>query len=394
MEKTPLLFIAENNKFMAKKSFLKIILPLFIFSLSLGFYLFYNQNKEVLAQETPKETEIRHFEVGVEIPVGKVIDDTEELSEKILAEMENIFDNGLLEIERARALSPLPENCKASNCSSEAEEIECCSCSCQPIPKTYGILIAQNGDGNGGDGEGDEVEDGDECIPVCWCCGCECSDCSGIPCPYDEMDIQIKGINQAKGINQVKGINQAYDQISNSYENLEILIKRKTELTLGAELRAKLEAELRAKLGVGLGTGLGTIKDLVERISCPRPFKFVPEFLVSKVREALEVLGVLDVLEFCQTKPEKILETLNKTPVYNVEGDLWQKGVRKSIGRCQIENTEKCLRGEGACYWLMSCTTAKISGVIDEEICQQTDLECYCPEEKHPQRAENFFCYY
>lgn len=105
-----------TKNFILKISFLFLTGAL----LYLGFNLFYNQSKEATAQteRTP------HCEI--EIPVGKTIDETEELGGKIVEDLGKIQNNSWSEAQAARQLVYLAfaDPCNGDALNAQINEIE------------------------------------------------------------------------------------------------------------------------------------------------------------------------------------------------------------------------------------------------------------------------------
>lgn len=330
-----------------EKPFLKIILILFIFGLFWSSNLFYNQIGEVFAQKTPAT-------IGVEIPVGEVIDQAEDLTQKIIDELNKIESNGKKEITAARELINLTSknNCSSNNCYSNMRTSwSCCRVRCTPqkskggkgksyLDKIFNKFSFKNIALAGG------------CSCVANICSCSCTTCQT---KLGSRALKVDNACPTSDINsQLNIIKNSSDEIKKSYEELENLIKEKTEQPFKVEL------------------------GLLSKIFC--------DTIIGK--------------PFCKTKPEKILELLNETWIFNTENRIWEKGVRKSVEKCNVPygDWEKVTKGEITWKALVNCSFAQQSQpspLIDEEYCQRHNLKCYCYDEKqYQERADNFFCYF
>lgn len=104
---------------MDKNIFPKIIFPLLVFTLLFFFFvLVYNHNKEVKAQE----------EVGLvcdeeEIPIGEALEEARKLASAITGNSQAMFNSALSQIEAAKDLLDLADQCSADNCESGGCEL-------------------------------------------------------------------------------------------------------------------------------------------------------------------------------------------------------------------------------------------------------------------------------
>lgn len=151
--------------------------------------LFYNKNSQVFAWgEKEKcvvdpviETKYAEFPKG-KIPIGETTDETEDFAQKIIDELENIYNEGTAEVEEALA---------------ERDEAEL------EIEAAW-KLIDLTGPDSCKDCADTPCDPGDcNCIEIEGICvKCSCTPCTGEPCPMNE-------------------INNTYNEIENHYNNIE-----------------------------------------------------------------------------------------------------------------------------------------------------------------------------
>ena len=161
-----------------------------------------------------------------EISIGETVDNAEELARRILAELDNINNNIINEIKTAETLSDLPEQCDCKNCNSSMETSEeCCEweeCNCS--------VECEQEDRDWWDFPWDPWDiihwlkppvvyaacwlECDTCCVYSCCTYCKCQ-CSGSPCPVQEIN------------NAVSQIEQNYNEIDKSNLNLKNLIEEK-----------------------------------------------------------------------------------------------------------------------------------------------------------------------
>lgn len=169
---------------------------LFFGSLLLVFGLFYNQIRDVFAQyDIPETEDIIVPELGtdvslscdVEIPIGELIDNSQDIAQRLIDEMDKIKNEVAkmteeMPIEKANAekFADLPDQCKCSyGCSCHCDS--CCTC------------------------KKDE------------CCECDPSPCEGSPCPFGDIDKvygDIQG-NYQKITDAFNNITASDDEINN-----------------------------------------------------------------------------------------------------------------------------------------------------------------------------------
>jgi len=165
---------------MDKNIFPKIIFPLLVFTLLFFFFvLVYNHNKETKAQEVGLVCDEE------EIPIGEALEEARKLASAITGNSQAMFNSALSQIEAAKDLLTLADQCSSDNCNTD------CNRWCI-------------------DADGDGICSDDE-----W--NCEISDCSGNPCP---PEIVGKALT----------IGLAYLQIENSKKAIEDVIANRDEI--------------------------------------------------------------------------------------------------------------------------------------------------------------------
>lgn len=198
-----------------KKGNLKIFIFYSIFFLFLFLFFLYNKNTgKIFATEYK-------LNCNVKIPIGEVIDESEELAMKIIDATESIIQTTSEVLNIGGELKNLPDQCKSENCHTGCNQrcenigykdcgqtnIPCCSdqkCfnECQKTCYSYqcGSYICGN-EPCGKDEKGNTIFCPKYCPIYCLRCmdykgKCEIISCYGEPCPLNEIQILINRINE------------------------------------------------------------------------------------------------------------------------------------------------------------------------------------------------------
>lgn len=184
------------------KKYQKIVFFLIVAFLFIGFGLFYNQNRETLAQEE------LIWQCGEEIPIGEAIDETLAFALAILTQSQIVVSSSLAQANAAGELAELPEQCRAENCNTgciiTSSDVEANTCP-DPCPSQ---TESRCGD------IGEPCPPGEDCTDFCVSLGecaycwdeeicepctitettCEVLHCSGEACPFGEISNKVSQI--------------------------------------------------------------------------------------------------------------------------------------------------------------------------------------------------------
>jgi len=145
--------------------------------------------EEAIANIETSETEAIKVYCETEIPVGSIIDNTEDIAQRLMNEMQKTAEEIPVitaeipkEIENTENLIPLPDEFLCSNCSCSCYACCCCKMGC--------------------------------------CCSCSPSPCQGIPGPVDEIEFTLNKI-----IGNYNIINGAYNKITDYDDEVHNLIE-------------------------------------------------------------------------------------------------------------------------------------------------------------------------
>lgn len=171
-----------NKKILVTTGLLFLIVPLIFL------FIIYNQKREARAQEE----QVMLVCDGDEIPIGEAIDETLAVGHDIIDNSQKMIDESLAEIDAAKELLELADQCTAANCHSG------------------GCIYA--------DTDGDGVDD-----------QCTVQPCSGEACPTEEIQAALAKIESS--YSEIKKSKEAIDaDIGKRGEILNKLEKAREEL--------------------------------------------------------------------------------------------------------------------------------------------------------------------
>lgn len=215
-----------------------------------------------------------------EIPLGEVVDKTEDIAQRIIQELGKIRENVIIinkevlkEINNGNLMAALPDSCTRSRCSPECSPVTCCETIEDPVVDPF---------------TGEPVIDPFTGEPVvttreeCSICDCVIDPCSGEACPYGEIAATLAAIQENHGI-----IDSAYQRIKEAVEEIIKLIDGERSPTWAKQI---------------INKELPVVKDLFGR--CSNPAEDWTEAVFGEKILAREILACEQVKYSCSDLDE------------------------------------------------------------------------------------------